>query len=131
MKVTDYLRVIKTHADNIVQAGGDMSDRSMISQVLRGLDEEYNPVVAVLQGKSSITWPEIQSELLVFEKHLDYQRSLKTNSFNNASMNVVSNRMSDMNFNSHFSKWTARKLQSRERKRQRFWTIQTFMSSVW
>lgn len=31
MKVADYLRVMKTHPDNIIQVGGDMSGRSIIS----------------------------------------------------------------------------------------------------
>lgn len=55
LKMADYLRVIKTHADNLGQAGSHVSPHSLISQVLLGLDEEYNPVVAMIQGRIGIT----------------------------------------------------------------------------
>lgn len=80
LKMADYLRVMKLNADNLGQAiGSPVSARSLNSQTLLGLDEEYNPIVATLQGRLSISWSELQSELLVFEKRLDFQHSLKTN----------------------------------------------------
>ncbi|XP_022148963.1 uncharacterized protein LOC111017501 [Momordica charantia] len=62
LKMTDFLRVMKSHADNLGQAGSPVPTRSLISQVLLGLDEEYNPVVATIQGKRGISWPEMQAE---------------------------------------------------------------------
>lgn len=72
-KMTDYIRVVKHHANNLVLAGSSAKLRSLISHILLGLDEEYNPIVATLQGKTTLTWAELQSELLTFEKRLDFQ----------------------------------------------------------
>lgn len=92
--MTDYLRVMKNHADNLSQAGSPVGTRTIISQVLLGLDEEYNPMVATLQGYKNLSRAELQSELLIFEKRLDFQISLKTNSSysSSVSVNFASNR---------------------------------------
>lgn len=82
---------MKSHADNLGQAGSPVSTRNLISQVLLGLDEEYNPVVAMIQGRNGITWSEMQAELLVFEKRLELhntQKSALTFS-HNVSVNMV------------------------------------------
>lgn len=50
LKMSDYLRVMKNHADNLGQAGSPVSTRNLVSQVLLGHDEEYNPVVVMIQG---------------------------------------------------------------------------------
>ncbi|KAA0060208.1 Integrase, catalytic core [Cucumis melo var. makuwa] len=42
-KMEDYLRIMKTNAENLGQAGSPIPLRSLISQVLLGLDEVYNP----------------------------------------------------------------------------------------
>ncbi|XP_022158550.1 uncharacterized protein LOC111025011 isoform X2 [Momordica charantia] len=41
------------------------------------LDEEYNPVIAMIKGRAGISSSEIQVELLVFEKRLEFQNSQK------------------------------------------------------
>ncbi|KAA0057475.1 uncharacterized protein E5676_scaffold216G001590 [Cucumis melo var. makuwa] len=66
-KMEDYLRIMKINADNLGQAGSPVPHRYLISQVLLGLDEVYNPVTAVIQGKPDISWLDMQSELLIFE----------------------------------------------------------------
>lgn len=63
LKMTEYLCIMKNHADNLGQAGSPVTTRSLISQVLLGLDEEYNLVVAMIQGRAGITWSEMQAEL--------------------------------------------------------------------
>lgn len=94
LKMADYLRVMKTYADNLGQAGSPVSTRSLISQVLLGLDEEYNPIVATLQGRTGVAWAELQADLLVFEKRLDLQNSDKNNlSFShNSPVNMVNTK---------------------------------------
>ena len=74
-KMEDYLRIMKINADNLGQAGSPVPHRYLISQVLLGLDEVYNPVTAVIQGKPDISWLDMQSELLIFEKFLEHQNS--------------------------------------------------------
>lgn len=100
--MSDYLRIMKNHANNLRQASSPVSTRSLVSQVLLGLDKEYNPMVAMIQGRSGITWPEMQVELLVFEKRLELQTNLKSSlssSLSNslslgqgASINMVNNK---------------------------------------
>ena len=46
----DYLHIMKTNAENLGQAGSPIPLRSLISQVLLGLDEVYNSV------KPDISW---------------------------------------------------------------------------
>lgn len=43
--MSEYLRIMKSHFNNLAHAGSPVSTRALISQVLLGLDEEYNPVV--------------------------------------------------------------------------------------
>lgn len=55
-KMKNYLRIIKINVDNLGQARGLIPRRALISQVLLGLDEVYNSVIAVIQGKLEIMW---------------------------------------------------------------------------
>lgn len=93
-QLSDYLRIMKNQADNLGQAGSPVNTRSLISQVLLGLDEEYNPVVAMIQGRVGITWSEMQAELLVFEKRLELQDNLKSSLSlsHGASVNMASSK---------------------------------------
>lgn len=75
--MTYYVHIMKSHADNLGQTESPVSTRSLIAQVLLGLDEEYNPVVTEIQGCTEILWSEMQAELLVFEKKLEFQIALK------------------------------------------------------
>ncbi|XP_038902487.1 uncharacterized protein LOC120089143 [Benincasa hispida] len=68
MKMPEYLRVMKTHSDNLGLTGSPVPTRALVSQVLLGLDEEFNPFVATIQGRSEISWTNMQTELLAFEK---------------------------------------------------------------
>lgn len=72
----DYLRTLKTTADNLGQAGNSIPLLTLISQVLLGLDEIYNPVIVVIQRKSDISWLDMQSELLDTNINHDHDRGL-------------------------------------------------------
>lgn len=94
-KMSDYLRLMKSHADNLGQAGSPVSLRNLVSQVLLGLDEEYNPIVAMIHGRGDISWSEMHAKLLVFEKRLELQNAQKTTvvALNNiVSVNMVNNK---------------------------------------
>lgn len=67
-RMSEYLRLMKMHSDNLGQAESHVPTRPLVSQVLLGLDEDYNPVVATLQGKPETTWLEMQLELLTYER---------------------------------------------------------------
>lgn len=55
-----------------------MPIRALVSQVLLGQDEEYNPIVVKIEGKLDISWLDIQSELLSYKKWLEHQIILRT-----------------------------------------------------
>ena len=91
--MTEYLQLMKLHSDNLGQAGSLVPTRILISQVLLGLYEEYNAVVATLQGKPELSLLQMQSELLPYEKRLEAQNAHKTVPlYNTRTVNMVSNR---------------------------------------
>ncbi|MDV3187722.1 MAG: hypothetical protein Q8836_02390 [Sweet potato little leaf phytoplasma] len=93
-KMIDYLRLMKSHADSLGQAGNPVTQRNLVSQVLLGLDEEYNAIVAMVQGRGNVSWSELQAELLVFEKRLELQTAHKSAiTFNQSALvNMASSR---------------------------------------
>ncbi|XP_038875081.1 uncharacterized protein LOC120067610 [Benincasa hispida] len=105
LKMSEYLTLTKKYADNLAFAGPPMSPPDLISQVLSGLDEEYNPVVVAVKSKGTTRWSDLQSDLLSYEKRLEYQLAIKTNitgmtnvsiSSNSPSVNVVQNSPSTL-----------------------------------
>lgn len=68
---------MKTNVDNLVQARSPVPQRVLILQVLLGLDEVYNPIITVIQGKLDILWLDMQSKLLIFEKRLERHNTKK------------------------------------------------------
>lgn len=73
-KMSEYLRIMKSHSDNLAQAGSPITTRALISQVLLGLDDEYNRIVVGIQGKPGISWLDMQSKLLSYKKQLGHQK---------------------------------------------------------
>ena len=72
MKMADYLKAMKKLVDNLALAGHPVSLDDLVSQVLTGLDSvEYNPLVCQIAEKESISWIELQSRLLSYEKRLE------------------------------------------------------------
>lgn len=74
----DYLRVMKSNVDAQELARASVDMKSLISQVIIGLDEEYNPMVATFEGRFGLTWLQMQVELWDFEKRLESQQALKS-----------------------------------------------------
>ncbi|XP_031739914.1 uncharacterized protein LOC116403326 isoform X1 [Cucumis sativus] len=90
-KMEDYLCVMKTNVDNLSQAGSLVPPCALISQVLLGLDEVYNLVIVVIQGKLNISWLDMQSELLIFEKMLEHHNTQRNtgNIVQNVAINMA------------------------------------------
>ena len=63
----DYLQNMKTNANNLGQAGSLVPHHALVSQVLLGLDEAYNLVIVLIQGKLETSWHDMQSELLILK----------------------------------------------------------------
>ncbi|KAL0556719.1 hypothetical protein IC582_005235 [Cucumis melo] len=51
LNMEDYLRTMKNNVDNLGQAGSPVPPRALVSHVLLGLDEVYNPVIVVIQAR--------------------------------------------------------------------------------
>jgi hypothetical protein len=88
MKMEEYLVKMKNLADKLKLAGSPISNSDLIIQTLNGLDSEYNPMVVKLSDQTSLTWVDLQAQLLTFESRLDQLNSL-TNLTLNASANVA------------------------------------------
>lgn len=84
--MSDYLHIMKTHSDNLEQAGSPVSQRALVSQVILGLDEEYNLIVATIQSRMDVKWTDLQSKLLIYEKTLEHHNISKTTSFGGSTL---------------------------------------------
>lgn len=91
--MTEYLRLMKLHFNNLGQDSSPAPTRAFISQVLLGLDEEYNAIVATLQEKPELSCLQMQLKLHSYEKRLQAQNAQKTVSMHNTPIvNMVSNK---------------------------------------
>lgn len=50
---------MKKYSDGLVLAWSPISISDLVSQVLSSLNEEYNPVVGVVQGKLGVNWTDL------------------------------------------------------------------------
>lgn len=82
LKMEEYL------TDQLQLAGNHVTISDLIIQILNGLDSDYNPIVVKLSYQSSLTWVDLQAQLLAFESRLDQLNKL-TNMSLNACANVV------------------------------------------
>jgi len=76
MKKEEYLVKMKNLANRLKLAGSPISNSDLIIQTLNGLDSEYNHVVVKLSDQTSLTWVDLQAQLLTFESRLDQLNGL-------------------------------------------------------
>ncbi|PNX56340.1 glutamate receptor, partial [Trifolium pratense] len=88
MKMEDYLIKMKNLADKLKLAGNPISTSDLIIQTLNGLDSEYNPVVVKLSDQTTLSWVDLQAQLLTFESRIEQLNNL-TNLTLNATTNVA------------------------------------------
>ncbi|KAK9083364.1 hypothetical protein Scep_029835 [Stephania cephalantha] len=71
---------MKALEENLATAGAPMSIEDLISNTLLGLDQEYLPIVTVLQSRVGMKWSEFQGALLHFETTISHmQRAMGIN----------------------------------------------------
>lgn len=71
LKITDYINRIKSFSDEMAAAGKPMDDEEIVAYILAGLDEEYDPVVSVITGRTeAVTIADTYTQLLSFEDRL-------------------------------------------------------------
>jgi histone deacetylase 1/2 len=88
MKMEEYLTKMKKLSDKLKLAGNPISMSDLTIQTLNGLDADYNPIVVKLSDQESLTWVDLQAQLLAFESRLEQLNNI-TNLTLNASANVV------------------------------------------
>lgn len=62
----EYLTKMKTPSDKLSLAGSPASQEDLVSQVLSGLDTDYNPLVVYLSDKEDPSWPELHLKHVTF-----------------------------------------------------------------
>jgi hypothetical protein len=73
--MADYFSKMKSYADEMAASGQLLTDEDFTTCVLNGLDAEfYNPLVSsIITRVESITLPELYSQMLRYELHINKQ----------------------------------------------------------
>lgn len=72
--MTNYLALMKGYVNNLYLAGSPVSTQDLISYMIAGFNEEYTPIVVVLQNQD-LSWTAIQHRLLTYENHQEQLQS--------------------------------------------------------
>lgn len=65
---------MKRLADEMAAARKALGDEEIVSYIIMGLDEEYNPLVSAVLARSTPMSPnELYSQMLSYESHLEMQ----------------------------------------------------------
>lgn len=85
LSVTEYIGKMKTLADKMSSADKPLDDEEMMSYILAGLDNDYEPVVSSLVGKAeAIPVVEIYTQLPSFESRAKLRQQANGSSVNSA-----------------------------------------------
>lgn len=85
LSVTEYIGKMKTLADEMSSAGKPLDDEEMMSYILPGLDDDYEPVVSTLVGKAeAVPVAEIYTQLLSFESRAKLRQQANGSPVNSA-----------------------------------------------
>ena len=49
--IADYFTKMKTLADEMASAGKKLDDEELVSYILTGLDQEYNPIISTVAAR--------------------------------------------------------------------------------
>ncbi|KZV34405.1 hypothetical protein F511_34028, partial [Dorcoceras hygrometricum] len=102
MKMEEYLTTMKAIADNLAMAGNPIPLPDLIVQILSGLDAEYTPIVTLLTDKISVSWIELQTNLLTYESRLEQLHTYQTDGIqaNHASAHFATSSTTNRPFTS-------------------------------
>ena len=89
--ITEYLSKMKTLCDNLSMAGSPIPESDLITQTLAGLDSEFTPIVVYLSDKDNLSWFDMHTRLLTFEKHLEHLNSVNGVSASFANVAISTN----------------------------------------
>nr|XP_020198538.1 uncharacterized protein LOC109784358 [Aegilops tauschii subsp. strangulata] len=85
LSITDYVGKIRTLCDELIAAGKRVNEEDIVSHILAGLDEEFDPVVSAMCSRMEpVTAAELFSQLLSFETRLNLRGGGSQSSANTA-----------------------------------------------
>ena len=83
--ITEYVGKVRTLCDELTASGKALDEEEVISHILAGLDEEYDPVVSAMCSRvEAVKIPELFSQLLSFETRLNLRGGSSQSSANAA-----------------------------------------------
>lgn len=83
--ITDYVSKIKSLCDELMAAGKRVEEEDIVSHILAGLDEDFDPVVSARCSRvEPVTIPELFSQLLSFETQMNLRSGGSQSSANAA-----------------------------------------------
>jgi hypothetical protein len=72
MSISEYITKMKSLADEMTSAKKKVDDEELVSYILAGLDEEYNPMVSALLARvKQVSVTEAHTQLLSFENRIN------------------------------------------------------------
>lgn len=72
MIVSEYITKMKSLADDMGSAKQTIDDEELVSYILAGLDEEFNPVVSAIVARvEPVSVRDVRSQLLSFENRME------------------------------------------------------------
>lgn len=72
MIVSEYITKMKSLADDMGSAKQAIDDEELVSYILAGLDEEFNPVVSAIVARvEPVSVRDVRSQLLSFENRME------------------------------------------------------------
>jgi hypothetical protein len=72
MSISEYITKMKSLTDEMASAKKKVDDEELVSYILAGLDEEYNPVVSALLARvEPVSVAEAHSQLLSFKNRIN------------------------------------------------------------
>nr|XP_044406255.1 uncharacterized protein DR_0269-like [Triticum aestivum] len=84
--ITEYVGKIRFLCDELVASGKKVDEEDVVSHILVGLDEEFDPVVSAMCSRvEPVTVPELYSQLLSFETRMNLRGGSSQSSANAAS----------------------------------------------
>lgn len=117
IKMSDYLALMKGYADNLYLAGSPVSTQDLISYVIARLDEEYTPIVVVLQNQD-LSWTAVQNRLITCKNRQEQiQLSKGLVSINQPSAHVATSNSNQGSPNQQQNRNTNKNYRSRGRGR--------------
>jgi hypothetical protein len=74
LSISDYFAKMRSYADEMASAGAGLPDEELVSYILAGLDEDYNPVFTAIVARTDFVTPDdLYTQLLSFKQHLTLQ----------------------------------------------------------